>query len=647
VTVDLKEGTIRRGDVDITLVDLPGTYSLNAFSEEEVVARRFLLEGKPDVVVNILDASNIERNLYLTTQFIELGLPLVLALNMSDVAKTRGVEFDLDHLSALLGAPIVPTIGHKGTGVEQLLEVAVGVALRGSGYSDVHLSYGQEIETEIASLIPLIESHWDLAATYHPRWLALKLLEDDAIIRSAVCTDEIIAAAERSRNHLRVVFRDAPEIVIAERRYGFISGACQESVRSTVEIRHTLSDQIDAFVTNRLLGIPILLLLMWIVFQLTFTVGEIPTKFLEFLVGLSRAFLNDVLPAGMLRSLVTDGILGGLGGIIAFIPMIMLLFLALAVLEDSGYMARAAFVMDRVMHRIGLHGKSFIPMLLGFGCSVPAILATRTLETRRDRFVTMMIIPLMSCGARLPIYVLFCGAFFSDSARGYVVLALYILGILLAIAMAKVFRGFVFRGATTPLVMELPPYRIPTPEGVLIHTWERTWAFTKRVFTFLLVVSLIMWYLSNFPVGPDASLSPSERINFSYAGRVGRLLAVPLKPVGLGDWRVGTALFSGFAAKEVVVTTLGTLYNVADTSEESISLRQAIQDDPFFNPLRAFVLMVFTLIYLPCAGTFVAISRETKSYRWPVFCALYLTVLAWSASFLIYHLGMFLGIGIQ
>lgn len=470
-------------------------------------------------------------------------------------------------------------------------------------------------------------------------------MEDDEIIRSAIYAEEVVAATEKSRNHLKVIFRDSPEIVIAERRYGFISGACQEAIRSTVEIRHTVSDQIDAFVTNRLLGIPILLVLMWLVFQLTFTVGEYPTRALELLVGALQNFLADTLPAGMFRSLLSDGILGGLGGIIAFIPMIMLLFLALAVLEDSGYMARAAFVMDHVMHRIGLHGKSFIPMLLGFGCSVPAILATRTLETRRDRLVTMMIIPLMSCGAKLPLYILFCGAFFSESARGYVVFSLYVLGIVLAILMAKLLRGFVFRGATTPLVMELPPYRIPTPEGVLIHMWERTWAFTKRVFTFLLVVSLIMWYLSNFPVGSDVTLSPSERINSSYAGRIGALIAVPLKPVGLGDWRVGSALFSGFAAKEVVVASLGTLYNVGDASDASTSLRQAIQEDTFFNPLRAFVLMVFTLIYLPCAGTFIAIARETKTLRWALFCAAYLTGLAWCVSFIVYRSGLLLGLG--
>ena len=502
VTVERKDGLCRHGGVEIEVVDLPGTYSLTAYSVEELVARDFLVDEKPDVVVNIIDASNIERNLYLSVQLMELGVPLLLAFNMTDVAKLRGMEFDLERLSVLLGAPIVCTVGHKGQGVAELLDEVVAFVAQVERAPAAAIHYGPEIEEEIAKVEESLSAGGAAPDKYTPRWLALKLLEGDEEIRDVVTSAEALAAAERSRTHLKGVLGDSAEAVIAERRYGFISGACQETVRTTVEARHTVSDQIDKVLTNGIIGLPIFLGLMYLVFQLTFTLGEAPMGWIEGMFAWLGEGISGLWPKGSdsdLRSLLVDGIIGGVGGVIVFLPNIILLFLAVAFLEDSGYMARAAFVMDRLMHRIGLHGKSFIPMLIGFGCSVPAILATRTLESRRDRLTTMMVVPLMSCGARFPIYALIIPAFYPPAWRAPMLWLIYLIGILLAIVCAKVLRKTLLKGESQPFVMELPPYRMPTAHAVVVHMWTRSWLYLRKAGTIILGVSIIMWAMTNYP----------------------------------------------------------------------------------------------------------------------------------------------------
>ena len=501
VTVEKKEGSCRHRDIDIHLVDLPGTYSLTAYALDEVVARNYIIEERPDVVIDILDASNLERNLYLATQLMELELPLVLALNMSDVARARGIEFDLVTLSGLLGAPIVPTVGHRGKGMTELLDAAVAVASGERGHH-VEIHYGREIEEEIRKIRGVLERRDVTVDRCAPRWLATKLLEHDKEIRDRIDDAEVHAVVDRSMAHLRRIYGDLPEIVIADRRYGFISGACQEAVRATVETRHTMSDRIDAVVTNRVLAIPLFLALMYLAFHLTFALGEAPMGWLEGFFGWLAGAIASWWPRGAdspLKSLLTDGIIGGVGGVLVFLPNILLLFLAIAILEDSGYMARAAFIMDRLMHKMGLHGKSFIPMLIGFGCSVPAIMATRTLEDEKDRLTTIMVTPLMSCGARLPIYALIIPAFFPEAWRAPMLWFIYLIGIVLAVVLARILRKTVFRGAETPFVMELPPWRLPTLKGVFIHMWERGWLYLRKAGTIILGASIILWALTSYP----------------------------------------------------------------------------------------------------------------------------------------------------
>ena len=562
VTVEKKEGICKQGGFEIDVVDLPGTYSLTAYSIEEVVARNFIIEEKPDVVVDILDASNLERNLYLATELMELKVPLVLALNMSDVAQNRGTEFDLSKLSELLGVSIVPTVGHKGVGVKELLDAVIAAAADGEGYRKVEINYGREITQEIRKVQRALEKKESIVEKYDPRWLSIKLLEHDNEIVEKVDSEEVLLVKNQSAAYLEKLLGDAPEILIADRRYGFISGACQESVRTTVEARHTLSDNIDAVMTNRVLGLPIFFGFMYLVFYLTFTLGAPPMGWIEGLFGWLGGTVSHLWPADSeseLKSLLVDGIIGGVGGVIVFLPNILFLFLAIAVLEDTGYMARAAFVTDRLMHKIGLHGKSFIPMLIGFGCSVPAIMATRTLESRRDRLTTMLVIPLMSCGARLPIYALIIPAFFPQVWQAPMLWMIYMIGILLAIVSAKLLRATLFKGASTPFVMELPPYRIPTLRGVLIHMWERGWLYLKKAGTIILGISILMWALTSYPkraqyyqdyeallaqgAAPEEveNAVRGEELAHTVAGRVGHGLEPLLKPLGF-DWRIGTAL---------------------------------------------------------------------------------------------------------
>jgi ferrous iron transport protein B len=672
VTVEKKEGYCQHGDIRIEIVDLPGTYSLTAYSAEELVARNFIVDEKPDVVVDIIDSSNLERNLYLAVQLMEMGVPLVLAFNMSDEARARGYEFDLEKMSRFFAAPIVRTVGYRGDGMEELLDAIVTTSEGETGHRDNPvINYGSEIENEITRLEATLRKNSTLAEKFNGRWLALKLLENDKDIRAKVNSPEVDSQVEKSGIYIEEMTGESPETAIAGGRYGFISGACQESVRSTIEIRHTMSDRVDAIVTNRLLG------LMYLVFYLTFTLGDPPMGWIESFFGWSGGVIAGWWPEGsesLLKSLLIDGIIGGVGGVIVFLPNILLLFLAIAVLEDSGYMARAAFIMDRIMHKIGLHGKSFIPMLIGFGCSVPAIMATRTLENLRDRLTTMLETPLMSCGARLPIYALIIPAFFPQTWNAPMLWIIYIIGILLAVVSAKLLRSTIFKGESVPFVMELPPYRLPTIKGVLMHMWERGWMYLKKAGTIILGISILLWAMTTFPGLPDhigegyekerqaveaenlkaeekeerlaliGNAESEEALRYSIAGRVGHAIEPFLKPMGF-DWKIGTALIGAFAAKEVFVAQLGIVYAVGEADESSETLRDKLKAN--YNPLIGFCIMLFCLISAPCMATVAVTARESGSWRWAMLQLGGLTVLAYVIATLVYQFGSLLGIGIS
>jgi ferrous iron transport protein B len=647
VTVEKKTGLCNYNGYEITVVDLPGTYSLTAYSVEELVARNFIIDEKPDVVVDIVDASNIERNLYLATQLIEMDVPLVLAFNMSDIAKRKGLVFDIGQLSKLLEAAIAATIGNKGKGKAGLLEAIVQTAQHAKAKRTHKVSYGEEIETELARIEPLVagEEH-QLAEKYGSRWLAIKLLEQDSDITKKINNKEILESVTAGIEHLRSIFGDEPSIIIADRRYGFISGACQETIKSSIESRHSASDKVDAVVTNRILGLPIFLLLMYIVFFLTFKIGSYPMGWLEWFFSWLGGTITAFWPAGAeswLKSLLVDGIIAGVGGVVAFLPNILLLFLAISVLEDSGYMARAAFIMDSIMHKIGLHGKSFVPMLIGFGCSIPAILGTRILENRRNRFTTIMVIPLMSCGARLTIYALIIPAFFPEKWRGPMLWLIYLIGIVLAVIAAKVLRVTVFRGETTPFVMELPPYRMPTLKAVCLHMWQRGWMYLKKAGTIIMGISIILWAAMSYPkprveslAGLTTEQAQQAKLVYSVIGRIGHAIEPALKPLGF-DWKIGTALVGATAAKEVFISQLGIVYAVGSAEESSQTLREKLQAN--YTPLTAFCIMLFCLISTPCIATIVATGRETNSWGWALFQFFGLTALAYVITLIIYQLG--------
>jgi ferrous iron transport protein B len=682
VTVEKKEGYRDHKGYRVLVVDLPGTYSLTAYSIEELIARHFVVEEKPDVVVDILDATNLERNLYLAVQFMELGARLVLALNMSDLAKVRGYEIDREKLSVLLGCPVVPTVATKGEGMSGLLDAAIAQMNETHNLPSVTVKYGWEIEEEIARLSGMLKKCDELASNHSPRWLAIKLLENDTEVREQVrrqCgnSDEILDAVRRSTQHLETVFGDAPEIVIADRRYGFISGACRESVRTTGQSRYDMSERIDSVLTNRIIGLPLFIGLMYLVFQFTFTLGAPVMELLEKLFALMGGVISSLWPAeseSALKSLLVDGVIGGVGSVLSFLPNIMFLFLAIAILEDSGYMARAAFIMDRIMHKVGLHGKSFIPMLLAFGCTVPAIMATRTLEHRTDRLTTILVTPLISCGARLTIYAMMIPAFFPLAWRARVLWILYIIGILLALLSAKLIRVTVLRGESTPFVMELPPYRMPTARGVAIHMWERAYLYVKKAGTIILAVSIILWALTSYPksseveekydremaqvkkslvtngkTGGEAALreklhelqreKEAQMLAGSAAGRLGRFLEPALRPLGF-DWRIGTAFLGAFAAKEVFVAQMGIVFSIGDAETSPKSLRQKLHEN--YSRLTGFCVMLFAMIATPCVATVAVTRREAGSWKWALFQFGGLTVLAYLLTLLVHQLGSLL-----
>ncbi len=675
VTVEKKTGERKYKGYDFSFIDLPGTYSLTAYSEEEIVARNYIINEKPDLVINIIDSSSLERNLYLATQLIELGITLVFVFNMSDILAKRGTKIDIKMLSRLLGAPIVQTVGSRNFGVDELLDTLIKVYEDNAKRKQITISYGDEIENEIDKIIHLLEKEDKKLHQLNLRWLSLKLLEQDIEVIKFLKSQlgdysyaELEKLVNSSINHINNILRNSPETLIAQSRYGFIKGALRETIISGNIDKIPVSDRIDQFTTHPVFGLPIFALVMWLMFQLVFKIGDYPTRWLGLGFGKLSQFLTLILPGGLLKSLLIDGIIGGVGGILTFTPKIMLLFISIALLEDSGYMARAAFVMDRIMHKIGLHGKSFIPMLIGFGCTIPAYMCSRTLENKNDRMITMHINTFMSCGGRLPIYILFAGIFFPAHA-GNVIFSIYIIGIAMAILMAKLLRVTRFKGEAEPFVMELPPYRVPTIKSVLIHMWERTWLYLKKAGTIILAISIIMWILFTFPrIGENyskdynaeitalqssyqagkisedaynkgiseimAALS-SEKLEYSAAGKIGHFIAPVFKPLGF-DWRLSLASLTGIAGKEVVVSTLGTLFSLSKADKSSVSLKNSIASS--YNPLIGYNFMLFSLLYFPCIASLAVFKREAGTKEM-FFQVGYTLLLAWLVSFAVFQIG--------
>ncbi len=633
-TVEKAEGHLNFNDSRIDVIDLPGNYALSAHSIEEIVSRDFIVDESSDVIVNVIDATNIERNLYLTTQMMELGANLVIALNMNKFARKRDYNIDITELSELLGIPVVEIEARDNTGKDELLK-AVQEAVKNPIDSSKKLVYGKELNEHLDDLKALIEKNKELMDV-PSSWTAIKLLENDDIIIEKVKSSsnfiEIFNEVEKVKKHFQDVFNETTEEVIANYRYSFIDGLVKESITKPEIEKQSLTEKIDRVVTNRFLGLPIFLIIMWAIFQITFTVGA---PFQD-LIDAGFVMLGDgiiaVLGETWLSSLLVNGIIGGVGGVLVFLPVIFLMFLMISILEDSGYLARAAFVMDKLMHKlVGLHGKAFIPMILGFGCGVPGIMATRTMEHERDRILTMMIIPFMSCTARLPVYALFVAAFFT-AFQGEVIFSLYLLGIAVAIIVAAILKRTTFKGITSPFVMELPSYKLPSVKGVLIHTWEKGYGFIKKAGTIILAASIIVWILSSLPMGVDYGSQES------VIGQIGTAISPIFGPIGFGEWQPAVALLFGVVAKEVVVGTFSSLFGVA---EEGSGIESAMHE--IFTPLSAYSFLVFVLLYVPCFAALGTIKQETNSWKWPIFMVVVTTVTAYIVSFIIYQGGTLLG----
>ena len=657
VTVDAKEGTFEHGGYKFLLVDLPGTYSLSAYSPEELYVRKNLIEEMPDVVVNVVDASNLQRNLYLTTQLIDMNLRVVMALNMYDELQAKGDKLDIKQLGYLLGMPVVPTVSRTGDGLTALFDTVVQIYENSDPHiaRHIHINHGAELEESIGRIKKLIKLNTAIRYKYSTRYLSIKYLEGDKEIEKVVeglpNRDEIIATRFEEHRRIQGILNNSMESAFVDAKYAFIQGAIAETYEpyQGKRRRNTLTDRIDAFVTNKWLAFPLFFVLLYLVFSGTFVIGEYPMQWIEWIVAKFGAFVSMIMPDGWLKDLAVDGIIGGVGSVLVFLPNILLLYLFISLLEDSGYMARAAFIMDRLMHKIGLHGKSFIPMVMGFGCNVPAVMATRTIESPKSRLITMLIIPLMSCAGRMPVYVLIAGAFFPRHA-GLVMLGLYALGIVLAIVAAKAMSLF-FKDDDLPFVMELPPYRIPTAKSILRHTWEKGRQYLQKMSGIILICSMALWFLSYFP-NHDAYATPKDQQEHSFIGYVGKAMEPVLEPLGF-DWRMGVGIVAGVGAKELVVSTLGVMYAddepvVAASGEPEIAsdasgdtrLQRALVRS--VTPAGALAYMVFILLYFPCIATFVAIRRESGGWKWAILTAVYTIALAWVAAFITFRIASLL-----
>jgi ferrous iron transport protein B len=741
VTVDAKEGSFSFRDYTFKIVDLPGTYSLSAYSPEEMYVRRHLSEEKPDVVVNVVDASNLERNLFLTTQLIDMNVRLVIALNMYDELQAAGDKLDHLQLSKLLGAPVIPTIGRKGWGLDTLFHVIIKVyegtdffnkegeidldslhelheyyhqhdldhepleeihedvehkktpeALEkehqeqqqyraqlerkyrqhrikyepneglqiqhhehlyqiGSMTRHIHVNHGTVLEESISEIRAEIVKNEEIRDKYSTRFLAIKLLEGDKEIEKLINllpnVKDILSVRNKSVSFITERLKEDPESAITNAKYGFISGALAETYKAGKKPTKKQTGKIDSIVLNKYLGYPVFLLFIFLMFECTFSLGKYPMDWIDAGVGWLAGVVANFMNPGPLKDLIVNGIIGGVGGVIIFLPNILILYFFISFMEDSGYMARAAFIMDKIMHKMGLHGKSFIPMIMGFGCSVPAILSTRTIENRNSRMITMLVTPLMSCSARLPVYLLLAGIFFPNYA-GLVLFGLYLLGIVMAVVMARIFKHFLFHREEMPFVMELPPYRLPSFKSISRHMWDKAAQYLKKMGTVILVASILIWFLGYFPQSEKYNQTHSEENRIeqqenSYIGQIGHFVKPVLSPLGF-DWKIGVSLVSGIAAKEVVVSTLGVLYvGKDDDAALSSRLRSDTYADgkPVFNRAVALSLMVFVLLYFPCIATVSAISNESGSWKWGAFTVLYTLILAWVVAFIVYRIALF------
>ncbi len=676
VTVDAKEGFFDFQGYRFRIVDLPGTYSLSAYSPEEIYVRRHIIDQTPDIIINVVDASNLERNLYLTTQLIDMNVRMVVALNMYDELEASGNTLDYVKLGELFGVPMLPTVSRTGRGVENLFHVIITL-YEGGDFLDkkgkvraeiledfrqwhkeyvpdhafgthqeeeehprgffrhIHINHGPELERSIDAVKLVISENENIRHKYSTRFLSIKLLENDKDLEGMVKTlpngDKILEVRDREKQRIREVMNEDSEQAITDAKYGFISGALRETFVDNHQDKERMTRVIDAIVTHRVWGFPIFFLFMFLMFEVTFVLGAYPQDWIESLVNVIGTFISNNMAEGPLKDLLIDGIIGGVGGVIVFLPNILILYLFISLMEDSGYMARAAFIMDKIMHKMGLHGKSFIPLIMGFGCNVPAVLASRTIENRKSRLVTILINPLMSCSARLPIYLLLVGVFFPHHAS-LVLLSIYSLGIILAVVMARLFSRFLVKGDDTPFVMELPPYRMPTSKAIFRHTWEKGAQYLRKMGGVIMVASIIIWVLGYFP-RPSESMDLAQQQENSYIGRIGKAIEPIIEPLGF-DWKLGIGILSGVGAKELVVSSLGVLY-ADDAEADQTTLAQRLP----ITPLVAYGYMVFILLYFPCVATLAAIRQEAGGWKWAAFAAAYTTVLAWIMSFAVYQIG--------
>ena len=636
-TVEMAEGNFTHGDYNYHIIDLPGNYALSAHTIEEIISRDFIVDDSSDAIVNVVDAANLERNLYLTVQMMELGANLVLAVNMNDFARKKGHIIDMELMQELLGFPVVEINAKNTDGFDELLTTVERVAANPKDTSE-KLSYGNDIKGHLMDLQELIEQDSDLLDV-PSIWTAVKLLERDTIVidkvRNSSNGSKILAEVDKVSSHLYDVYKESPEEVIANSRYAFIDGLIAEAVdKPDVEVE-TTTDKIDKIVTNRILAPFIFIAIMFAMFQLTFTIGTPFEHLIQSFFSILTHAVSSYMPQGIITSLICDGIIAGVGVVVGFLPMIILMFLFLSILEDCGYLARAAFTLDMVMHKVvGLHGKAFIPMILGFGCGVPAIMATRTMENEGDRILAMMLVPFMSCTSRLPIYIIFIGAFFSEN-QGVVLLGIYMLGIAVALIVAAILKRTLFKGLSTPFVMELPTYKVPSIKGIMLHTWEKVKDFLKKAGTIILLCSVILWLLQNiFPWG-------GKDPQMSLLGIIGSFFAPIFAPLGFGTWQAAVAIIAGLASKEVVITTFGTLAGM--DSHDQAGITNLIHDT--FTPLSALSFMAFTLLYTPCIAAVGTIKQESNSYKWPIIMCVITLISAFVVSFLIFQIGTLMGFG--
>ncbi len=650
VTVDEKVGTFTYKGYTFNLTDLPGTYSLSAYSPEELYVRKHIMSKKPDIVLNVIDASNIERNLYLTTSVIDMDLNIVMALNMYDELENSGDKLDIDNFAKLLGIPIIPTIGRNGTGVNNLFDKIIDVYEGKDTLSHhIHINHGVIIERLITTLRKSLRENGfsDYMST---RFLAIKLLEGDkdmeTFVKQTNTNGEILKLRDTLRESFEKQINADLETSITDAKYGFIRGALKEVwQKNEKQDKNKTTEFIDSIVTNKYLGYPVFLLFLLVTFFCTFFIGQFPMDWIDALFAWLGEKVSDTMTDGPLKDMIVDGIISGVGSVIVFLPNILILYIFISFMEDSGYMARAAFIMDKLMHRMGLHGKSFIPMIMGFGCNIPAVMATRTIEDRKSRLITMLIVPLMSCSARIPVYLIIIGAFFPSKAP-FILLFLYVLGMALAILMAKIFSKFLVKGESMPFVMELPPYRMPTSKSVLRHAWEKGKEYLKKMGTTILFASILIWALGYYPNHNDYN-NPKQQIENSYLGRIGKTIEPVMEPCGF-DWKQSVSLLSGAFAKEIVASTMGVLYSSADKSEQvqeiiaqddgsDLRISRLIHNN--MSPLSAFCMLIFVLLYMPCVSTVIAIKAETGKWRWALFVVCYTICLAWICSTIVFQLG--------